>query len=75
MKTIKAKATSKQKKTSETGKPGRSKKVTTRKSGPTEEEIRDKAKEIYHERMARGELGTTIDDWLKAEKLLKGSKK
>jgi hypothetical protein len=75
MKTTKAQATSKPKKTSETGKTGRSKKVTTRKSGPSEEEIRAKAKEIYHERIARGEHGTTVDDWLKAEKLLKGSKK
>jgi hypothetical protein len=75
MKTTKAQATSKPKKTSETGKTGRSKKVTTGKSGPTEEEIREKAKEIYHERIASGEYGTSEDDWLKAEQLLKGSKK
>jgi hypothetical protein len=75
MKTTKAQATSKQKKTSETGKADRSKKVTTSKSGPSEEEIRDKAREIYHERMARGEHGTSVDDWIKAEELLKGSKK
>jgi hypothetical protein len=75
MKTTKAKAIGKPKKTSETAKPGRSKKVTTKKSGPTEEEIREKAKEIYHERIARREHGTAEDDWLKAEQLLKGSKK
>jgi hypothetical protein len=75
MKTTKTKATNKQMKTSETGKASGSKKVTTSKSSPTEEEIRIKAKEIYHERIARGEHGTSADDWNKAEKLLKGSKK
>jgi hypothetical protein len=75
MKTKKTPATSRLKKTSETGKTGRSKKISTGKSNPTEEEIRDKAKEIYHERIARGEHGTSVDDWLMAEKLLKGSKK
>jgi hypothetical protein len=75
MKTTKPQATSKQKKTSETGSEGRSKKVTTSKPSSIEEEIRDKAMEIYKERMARGEQGTSEDDWLKAEKLLKGSKK
>jgi hypothetical protein len=74
MKTAKAQASSKQKKTSETGKTGRSKKVTTTRSGPSEEDIRAKAREIYHERVARGEHGTSVDDWLKAEELLKGSK-
>lgn len=49
-------------------------KVTARKSGPTEEEIRRKAEEIYHERVARGADGTAEDDWHLAEKLLKGSK-
>ena len=75
MKISKAQVTSKPKKTSVTGKTGRNKKVTTRKSGPTEEEIREKAKEIYNERIARREHGTPEDDWLKAEQLLKGSKK
>lgn len=75
MKTTKAPVTSKPKKTSETGKADRSKKISTGKSVPTEEEIRLKAKEIYHERIARGEHGTSADDWHKAEKLLKGSKK
>jgi hypothetical protein len=72
MKTTKAQATSKQKKTSETGKAVETKKVT---SGPSEKEIRDKAREIYLERIARGEHGTSADDWHKAEKLLKGLKK
>ena len=42
---------------------------------PDKEEIRKKAKEIYLERLARNEEGTSEDDWLKAEKLLKGAKK
>lgn len=64
MKTSKAKTISKPKKTSGTSK-----------SEPGEEEIRDKAKEIYHQRIARGENGTPLDDWFKAEDFLKGSKK
>lgn len=75
MKTSKTKTISKLKKTSEAGKAVKGKKVTTGKSRPGEEEIREKAKEIYHERIARGEHGTAEDDWLKAEKLLRGSKK
>ena len=75
MKTSKAKTTAKPKKTPVTGKAVTEKKVTSIKSGPSEEEIRAKAKEIYHERIARGEHGTPENDWLKAEQLLKGSKK
>jgi len=63
METSKAKTISKPKKTS-----------VTSKSEPSEAEIRDKAKEIYHQRVARGEHGTPLDDWLKAEKLLKRAK-
>ena len=74
MKTSKAKAISKQKKISEAGEAVKSKKVTTSKSGPSEEEIREKAKEIYHQRIDRGEHGTALDDWHKAEELLRGSK-
>jgi hypothetical protein len=75
MKTSKAKTISKPKKTPVTGKAVTGKKVTAIKSGPGEEEIRAKAKEIYHERIARGEHGTPENDWLKAEQLLKVSKK
>ena len=39
---------------------------------PAEEEIRIKAQEIYNERIARGEHASAEDDWLKAEKLLRG---
>jgi hypothetical protein len=72
MATKKTTTASKPRKTAVSGKTTASKKVTARKTGPTEELIRKKAEEIYHERLARGEHGTPEDDWLKAEKLLKG---
>lgn len=71
MKTSKEQKNAKSKKTSTSGKPVKAKKVTSIKSGPTEEEIRVKAKEIYYERMARGEEGTAEDDWLEAEEFLR----
>ena len=74
-KTTKEPAASKAKKTAATVKKTGDKKVATRKSKPTEEQIRKKAEEIYHERIARGEYGTAEDDWHKAESLLKGIKK
>jgi hypothetical protein len=74
MKTSKAKAPGRPKKSSEAGKGVISKKDATIKSGPSEEEIREKAKEIYQQRIDRGENGTELNDWLKAEELLKGSK-
>jgi hypothetical protein len=74
MKTSKGQAPVKPKKTSGTGKAVISKKVSTSKSGPSEEEVREKAKEIYQQRIERGESGTAINDWLKAEELLKGIK-
>jgi hypothetical protein len=40
---------------------------------PSEDEIREKAREIYYERIARGEHGTSEGDWREAEELLKGS--
>jgi hypothetical protein len=73
MKTSKVKTISKPKKSSKVGNVVRSKKVTASKYIPNEEEIRKKADEIYHQRIARGEHGTAIDDWHKAEELLKGS--
>jgi hypothetical protein len=72
MKTTKTKATNTPKKTV-AGKTAKSKKPATTKSGPTEEEIRDKAMEIYYERIARGEHGTPESDWREAEELLRGS--
>ena len=75
MGTPKTKAVSKTKKTSAKGKIVKSKKVESKKSIPGEEEIREKAKEIYFDRINRGEHGTPESDWLKAEQLLKNSKK
>ena len=68
----KSKATSKLKKASATEKVSRTRKVTTVKSVPSEEEIRTKAKEVYHDRIARGEHGTAEGDWLRAEQILGG---
>jgi hypothetical protein len=39
---------------------------------PGEEQIREKAREIYLERVALGRQGTAEDDWRKAEELLMG---
>ena len=75
MKTQKFKANTEQKKASNSGEADRGKNVTASKYQPREEEIREKAKEIYLERIARGEHGTSMDDWAKAEKLLKEGKK
>lgn len=72
MKTTKTKTVSKPKKTSGAAKTVK-KKVTTGKYVPTEEEIREKAREIYYERIARGEHGSPDGDWREAEELLKGS--
>lgn len=40
---------------------------------PGEDQIREKAREIYFERIARGEHGTAEDDWREAEELLTGN--
>jgi hypothetical protein len=73
MKTNKATTVGKTKKTSDAGKTIKKKKVTTGKYVPSEEEIREKAREIYYERISRGEHGTPEGDWREAEELLKGS--
>jgi hypothetical protein len=72
MKTTKTKTVSKPKKTSVAAKTPKKKKETTGKYVPTEDEIREKAREIYYERIARGEHGTAEADWREAEELLKG---
>jgi hypothetical protein len=46
--------------------------VTPRKKKPTDEDISQKAHEIYLERMRTGEPGDSESDWHKALKLLKG---
>lgn len=73
MKTTKANTASKPKKTPDAGKTLKNKKTTTGKYVPSEDEIREKAREIYYERIARGEHGTAEGDWREAEELLKGS--
>jgi hypothetical protein len=81
MKTTKTKTTTKPKKTTKDGKAVKKKEVTTRKKVsavtyvPTEDEIRRKANEVYHQRIAQGEGGTAMDDWNKAIDLLKNSRK
>jgi hypothetical protein len=69
----KSKVTSKLMKTSVAGEAVKNKKITGSKSRPGEDEIREKAKEIYLQRIKLGEHGTALDDWQKAEKLLMGS--
>jgi hypothetical protein len=50
--------------------PEKDKKNKSIKSGYTIEEIREKANDIYLQRIERGENGTAEDDWIEAEKLL-----
>jgi hypothetical protein len=72
-KTTKSKVANKPEKASVTSVTPKGNKVSAGKSSPTEDQIREKAKEIYHQRIMRGEMGSAIEDWNKAEKLLKGS--
>jgi hypothetical protein len=74
MKTTKPKAAAaKTKKTTAGPKAPSKKKTAPVKAMPGEDEIREKAREIYFERIARGEHGTPEDDWREAEELLMGS--
>jgi hypothetical protein len=72
MKTSKAKTISKPKKTATTAKTTGKKKAAPAKHVVTEEEIREKAMEIFYERISRGEHGTAESDWHEAEEILKG---
>ena len=45
----------------------KSKKVTISNSTPDEEEIYKRAREIYHQRIERGEQGTPENDWFEEE--------
>jgi hypothetical protein len=47
--------------------------TNTRRSKPSEEEIREKANDIYLQRLERGEHGTPEDDWHEAELYLSES--
>ncbi|MGC9471889.1 MAG: hypothetical protein ACP5D1_10120 [Bacteroidales bacterium] len=55
-------------------KTGQQPRAVARKPAPTEEEIRRKAEEIYHDRVAKGIYGTAEDDWHQAEKQLKNAR-
>ncbi len=72
MKTTKEKVVSKTKKTATKSAAPKRTKVTATRTGPSEEQIREKAREIYYERIARGEHGTPENDWHEAEQILKG---
>jgi hypothetical protein len=48
--------------------------TTTAKPEITEEDIRNKAEEIFFARINSGEAGDHLSDWLAAEKALKGKK-
>jgi len=51
--------------------PSKKKKISIEKYIPSEEEIREKANELYLQRMERGENATAENDWIEAEKLLR----
>jgi hypothetical protein len=72
MKTTKAKSVSTPRKPPVAIKTTKQKKTSAVKNVPGEEEIREKAREIYYERIARGEHGTPEGDWHEAEELLRG---
>ena len=63
-----SKSISKSKKNDEGKDSVKSKKIIVVNSGTTEEDIREKANEIYLHRVERGEEGTAETDWLEAEK-------
>jgi hypothetical protein len=48
-------------------------KITAGALQPSEEDIREKANEIFLQRLERGEHGTSENDWIEAEKLLRDS--
>jgi|APDOM4702015159_1054818.scaffolds.fasta_scaffold1565631_1 hypothetical protein len=68
----KVQTTSKNKKTVTASKTGKVRKAKSVSSAPDENDIRKKAQQIYNDRIFRGEHGTAEDDWLNAERLLKG---
>ena len=72
MKTQKEKVVSKTKKTAVKAATPKKTRTSNMKVTPSEDEIREKAREIYYERIARGEHGTPEDDWHEAESILKG---
>lgn len=71
MKTAKTKTVRQPKKTTSDAKASRARITSPAKYVPREDEIREKAREIYYERIARGEHGTPEDDWREAEEILR----
>ncbi len=77
MEISKSKSSSKAKTSSKgTKSPAASKTVKSAKTSvirsPGDDEIRKKAQELYNERVFRGEHGSAEQDWLNAERLLRG---
>jgi hypothetical protein len=68
----KAKKVTGKSKAADTAKSPRGRKKSVAEIVPGDDEIRQKAQEIYNDRISRGEAGTPEEDWLKAEKLLRG---
>ena len=62
------KAVSKLKRNSNVDETAKNNNSTVINSSYTEEDIREKAKEIYLRRIDRGENGNAEDDWIEAEK-------
>lgn len=48
--------------------------TASRKKKISQEQIRERAREIYEDRMAKGIQGNSDSDWLQAEKELKNNK-
>jgi hypothetical protein len=67
------KAVSKSKKKSDVDDRVKISNSTVLSSTPTEEDIRQKAEEIYLRRIDSGENGTAEDDWIEAEKYFSNS--
>ena len=63
-----SKSISKSKKNTEVKDPVQNKNIIAINHGTTEEDIREKANEIYLHRVELGEEGTAETDWLEAEK-------
>jgi hypothetical protein len=68
-----SKENGKTKKNSKVSKPAENKIILENKIIRTHEEIRQKANEVYLQRIERGEYGTAEQDWIDAEKALEES--
>jgi len=68
-----SKDNSKPKNTSKGIKPVENKKIAENKTTHTDEEIRQKANELYFQRIERGEHGSAEQDWINAAKALEES--